>query len=163
MRLVEVMVPMPVSAAFRLESCLDFLKICTETAEHVFDHVIGSNKKDLFSNFGRQVSIAQVPGKADQLKTIFVSDFNKILRSGYYLEPSSIVKSQPVPVGHGNCLGKVQKDIFSMVCCETDPPAMTRVEIKCERAHGVLLRPMSGGTMNGSALHDCSSVQKIPL
>jgi len=82
MRLVVVMVPVGVCAAFRLESCLDPLKICSEAAEHVFDHVVRPNKKDLSSNFGRQVSIAQVPGKADQLKRIFVFDFDNILGSG---------------------------------------------------------------------------------
>src|SRR6516225_5056501 len=109
MRLVMV----SVSAAFRLESCLDFLKICSETAEHVFDHVVGSNAKDLSSNFGWQVSIAQVPGKAHQLNGIFMSDFDDILGSGLHLQPPSIVQPQSVPIRHGNCLGKVQKDIFS--------------------------------------------------
>ena len=76
------MVPVPVSAAFRLESCLDRLNICSETVEHVFDHVVGANKKDLSSNFSRQVSIAQVPGKANQLNGILMSDFDKILWRG---------------------------------------------------------------------------------
>jgi hypothetical protein len=78
MRLVMV----SVSAAFRLESCLDRLEICSETSEHVFDHVVGSNEKNLSSNFGWQVSIAQVPGKAHQLNRIFMSDFDNILGSG---------------------------------------------------------------------------------
>jgi hypothetical protein len=48
-----VLVLVPVSAAFWLESCLDLLKICSETTEHVFDHVVGSNQKNVSSNFGR--------------------------------------------------------------------------------------------------------------
>jgi hypothetical protein len=75
-------VMMPVSAAFGLESCLDSSKIYSETAEHVFDHVVRPNKKHLFSNLSRQVSITQVPGQAHQLNRICVSYFDSILASG---------------------------------------------------------------------------------
>jgi hypothetical protein len=77
-----VVMPVRVSATFRLESCLDFLQTRSETAEHIFNYVVRSNAKDLFSNFSRQVSIAQVPGKAHQLSGILVPDFDNILRSG---------------------------------------------------------------------------------
>jgi hypothetical protein len=77
-----VVVPVPISAAFRLESSPDPLKLRAEAAEHVFDHVVRSNKKDSSSNFSRQVAITQVPGKAHQLNRIFVSDFDSIFGSG---------------------------------------------------------------------------------
>jgi hypothetical protein len=77
-----MMVPMRVSATFRLERCEDFVKIRSEAAEHVFDHVVGPNKKELSSNFSGQVPIAQVPGEAHQLNRIFMSDLDKILGSG---------------------------------------------------------------------------------
>ena len=41
-----VMVAMTVSAAFGLERGLDRLKIRSEAAEHVFDHVVGPNAKN---------------------------------------------------------------------------------------------------------------------
>jgi hypothetical protein len=47
------MVAMPVSAAFGLERGLDRLKMCPEAAEHVFDHVVGPNPKNLILNFSR--------------------------------------------------------------------------------------------------------------
>jgi hypothetical protein len=62
-----VMVAVTVSAAFGLERGLDRLKICSEAAEHVFDHVVGPNPKKVVSNLRRQMPIAQVPGKAHQL------------------------------------------------------------------------------------------------
>ena len=48
-----VMVAVPISPAFGLESSLDPFEICSESAEHVFDHVIGSNQKNTVSNFSR--------------------------------------------------------------------------------------------------------------
>jgi hypothetical protein len=53
-----VMVAVTVSAAFRLERGLDRLKMCPEAAEHVFDHVIGPNPKNMVLNFSRQMPIA---------------------------------------------------------------------------------------------------------
>ena len=77
-----VMVTMAISATFRLEGRLDSLKICSEAAEHVFDHVVGPNPKHVVLDFSRQMPIAQVPGEAHQLYRIFMSDFYKILGSG---------------------------------------------------------------------------------
>jgi hypothetical protein len=59
-----VMVAVTVSAAFGLERDLDRLKMCSEPAEHVFDHVVGPNPKNAVLNLRRQVSIAEVPRKA---------------------------------------------------------------------------------------------------
>ncbi len=41
-----VMVAVPVSAAFGLERGRDLLKMCSEAAEHVLDHVVGPNAKN---------------------------------------------------------------------------------------------------------------------
>jgi hypothetical protein len=84
------MVAMPVSAAFGLERGLDRLKMCPEAAEHVFDHVVGPNPKNVVSNLRRQMPIAQVPSKAHKLYRIFMSDFDDILRSSLNLQPPSI-------------------------------------------------------------------------
>src|SRR5215472_4353988 len=155
-----VIVAMPVSTAFGLESCLGLLKICAQAAQHVFDHVVRPYKKNMVSNFGWQMPVAQVPGKAHQLYWIFMPDFDNVLGSGLDLQPPSIVQPQPVPVRQGNCLGKVQKDIFSVVRHETNSPAVTCVEIKGESADGLLFRPVSSGAMDGSALHNCPQYRK---
>jgi hypothetical protein len=153
-------VMVPVSAAFRLEGCLDLLKIRSKATQHVFDHVVGSNKQDASPNLGRQVPIAQVPGKAHELDRLYMSDFDNILWRGLDLQPSSIVQSQAVAIRHGDGLGKVQKDIFSMIGCEANSPAMTRVEIKRKGVDGFFVRPVSSRAMDGSALHDCPQYRK---
>ena len=76
-----VMVAVPVSSTFGLESSLNLCEICSEATEHVFDHVIRPNQKNTVSNFSRQMPIAQVPSKAHQLYRILLSDFYKILGS----------------------------------------------------------------------------------
>jgi hypothetical protein len=80
-----VMVAVTVSAAFGLESGLECLKMCPEAAEHVFDHVIGPNPKNMVLNFSRQMPIPQVPRETHKLLLIFMPDFNDLLWSGLNL------------------------------------------------------------------------------
>ena len=71
-----------VRAAFGLEGRLHLYKIRSEATEHILDHMVGPNPKNLVSNFSRQVPISQMPGKTHKLIGIFMSDFNDKLRSG---------------------------------------------------------------------------------
>jgi hypothetical protein len=53
-----------VSAAFGLEGGLHLYKIRSEAMEHILNHMVGPNAKNLVSNFGRQMPISQMPSKA---------------------------------------------------------------------------------------------------
>jgi len=84
--IVVVMVAVvAVSAAFRLEGGLDLYKIRSEAMKHILDHVVGSNPKNLVSNFSRQMPISQMPGKTHKLIGIFMPDFYNELRGGLNL------------------------------------------------------------------------------
>ncbi len=74
-----------VSATFRLERDLHPCKICSETKEHILDHVVGPNAKNLVSNFSRQMPISQMPREASKLVWIFVLDFDNELRGSLNL------------------------------------------------------------------------------
>jgi len=71
-----------VSAAFRLERGLQLYKLSSEAMEHLLDHMVGPNAKNLIANFNRQVPISQMPGKAHELMGIFMPDFDDRLRGG---------------------------------------------------------------------------------
>ena len=71
-----------VSAAFRLERSLHLYEICSKAMEHILDHMVGPNAKNAVSNFGRQMTVSQMPSKAHQLIGIFVPHFDNKLRSG---------------------------------------------------------------------------------
>jgi hypothetical protein len=55
---------------------------------------------------------------------------------------------QTISVGHRNRFGKIEEDIFSMVCSQANAATMARVKIESERACRLFLRPMPGGAMN---------------
>ena len=83
--MMSVVVAVTVSTAFRLEGGLDLLKIRAQATEHIFYYMVGPNKKNMVTNFSRQMPITQVPCQAHQLDRIFVSDFDNILRGGLNL------------------------------------------------------------------------------
>jgi len=74
-----------VSTAFGLEWGLHFFEIRTEAKEHILDHMVGPNAKNLVSDLCRQMPIPKMPGKAHKLIGVFMPDFDNRLRSGLNL------------------------------------------------------------------------------
>jgi hypothetical protein len=141
-----------VSAAFGLERDFHFYEIRSKTNEHILDHVVRPNAKNLVSNLGRQMPIPQMPRKARKLIGIFMSDFDNELRRRLNLEPSTIFKLQAISISHGNRLGKVEQDIFALIPSQANSASMARVKIESERAGRSFRRPIPGESMNGSAM-----------
>jgi hypothetical protein len=141
-----------VSAAFGLERALHLYEIRSKTNEHILDHVVRPNAKNLVSNLSRQMPISQMPRKARQLIGIFMSDFDNELRRSLNLEPSTIFKLQAISISHGNRLGKVEQDIFTLIPSQTNAAPMPRIEIESERSCRIFRWPMPGGSMNGGAM-----------
>jgi hypothetical protein len=141
-----------VCAAFGLERDLHPCKICSEAKEHILDHVVGPNAKNLVSNFSRQMPISQMPGNAHQLNGIFMPDLDDKLRRSLYLEPSTIFELQAISISHRNRLRKVEKDILPLVPSQANAAAMPRVKIQSERTCRFFRRPIPGESMNGSTM-----------
>jgi len=110
------MVALPVGPAFGLESSLDLLEVCSEAMEHVFDHVVRPNQKNVVSDFSRQMPIAQVPGKTHKLYRVLMSDFYKLLCGGLNPQPSSVFQLKTISVGHGDRFRKIEENIFPLIC-----------------------------------------------
>src|SRR5260370_8353117 len=89
-----------VSAAFGLERDLHLYEIRSKTNEHILDHVVGPNAKNLVSNFSRQMPISQMPREASKLAGAFMLDFDNELRRSLNLQPSTIFKLQPISARH---------------------------------------------------------------
>jgi hypothetical protein len=101
---VMVAMAVAISATFWLEGRLYFREFCSEAVEHLLDHVVGSNAKDMVSNFRRQMPIAEMPCKTHELMGILMSDFDNRFRRGLNLEPPAVLELQSVSIRHGNCL-----------------------------------------------------------
>jgi len=137
-----------VSAAFGLEGGLHLCKLRSEAKEHVLDHMVGPDAKNLVSNFSRQMPISQMPSKAHKLIDLFMPDFDNRLRCGLNLQPPSIFELQAISIGHRNRLRKVEQDILPLIRSQANAAAMACVELESESARCPLLRPVPGGAMN---------------
>jgi hypothetical protein len=146
--MVMMIAVVAVRAAFRLERGLHLHKRRSEAVEHLLDHMIGPNPKQLIANFSGQMPISQMPGKAHKLMGIFVPDFDKGFRSGLDFQQSPVFKLQRIPIRHRSCFREVKEDIFALIGSQANAAAMARVEIERERASRSFLRPVSGGAMN---------------
>src|SRR5215471_4073456 len=100
--------------------------------EHLLDHMIGPNAKNLIANFSRQVPISQMPGEAHELVGIFMPNFDNRLRGRFDLQQPPVFKLQGISIGHGNRLWKIEKDIFALIRSQADAAAMASVEIERE-------------------------------
>ena len=137
-----------VGTAFRLERSLQLRKLRSGAMEHLLDHMIGSDAKNLIANFRRQMPISQMPGEAHELVGIFVPDFDNELRGGFDLQQPPVFKLQGISIGHGNRSRKIEKDIFALIRRQANTAAMTSMEIERDGACRAFLRPMSGGAMS---------------
>jgi hypothetical protein len=149
-----------ICSALGLKGRFNLAQLGSKATEHALDHVIGPDEKGILSNLRGKMAISQVPCEAYQLMAIRVVHLDKWFGGGSDPEPVTIIKLQPIAVSHGDCLGEVQKDILSVVRRQANSAPMTRVEIKSESADGLLGRPVSGGSMNGSVLHRCPQYRK---
>jgi hypothetical protein len=97
-----------IGSAFGLKRGLHRYQMSSETTQHVLDHVVGADAKNLFSNFRRQMPISQMPGKAYKLMGILMPDFENKLRSRLNFEPPPVVELQAISIGHCNRFRKVE-------------------------------------------------------
>jgi hypothetical protein len=81
-----------VRTALGLKGRARVYNIGSEAAEHILDHVVVPNAKNLVSNFSRQMPISQMPSKTHNLIGVFMPDLDNKLCGGLDLKPSPIVK-----------------------------------------------------------------------
>jgi len=137
-----------VSSTFGLKGSLHSCKLSPKAMQHILDHMVGTNEKNLVSNFSGQMPVSQVPGKSHKLIGILVPYFDNQFRSGLDLQPSSIVQLQAISIRHCNDLRKVEKDIFTLISSQTNAAAVARIKVESESASCLFLRPIPRGAMN---------------
>ena len=77
-----IMVVSRISATFGLEGSAHVHKFRSQAIEHLFDHVVRPNAKNLASKLSGHMPISQMPGKARKLIGILMPDLHDKLDSG---------------------------------------------------------------------------------
>jgi hypothetical protein len=137
-----------ISATFGLERRLQLYKVRSKAVEHSLNYMVGTNAKDIISNFRREVPISQVPSDTHKLIGICVPDFDNKLCGSLNTEQPPIIELQGISIGHCHRFWKVEKKIFAVISSEANAAAMACVKIQSDSARRLFLRPMSGGAVN---------------
>jgi hypothetical protein len=145
---VMVLTVAAVSATFRLKRSPHSDEIRPKAFEHGLDHVVGSDAKNLVPDLGRHVPVSQVPGETRELMAISMPDFDDRLRGRPHAQPPAVLELQSVSIGHRDSLRQIEEDLFACIGAQTNPPPVARVEVEREGSHGLVLWPMTGGTVN---------------
>src|SRR5262245_27177483 len=110
-----IMIMATVRAALGLKRCLQPSKIRSKAEEHVLDYMIRANSKHVVADFGRQMTVSQVPRQAHKLIRIFVPHLDNRLGPGLNLEPPSIFQLQTISICHRDRFWKIEKDVFALI------------------------------------------------
>jgi hypothetical protein len=142
-----------VRAAFGLERSLNLSENCPEAGKHVFDHMVGPDTEGFMSNLRRQMTVAEMPCKAHKLARVFMPHLDNGLCCRLNHEPPPIVKLHTISISHGDSLRKIEQDILALIGRQPNPAPMARIEIECDSACGIFLRPIPGRSMNESRVY----------
>jgi len=97
-----------VGAARRLESFADLRHRCAETFEHGANDMVAQNEDAVFLDLCREVPIAEVPGKLDQMPAIARLDLEQLFRSGNDLDQLAVFAHQQVAIGEEDRLFQIE-------------------------------------------------------
>jgi hypothetical protein len=153
MVMVVMMTMAAIGAPLGLKRVLDLRKVGAKHVEHLLDHVVGPNAKDLVADFSRQMSVPEVPGQARKLVRIVMPNLDDELGRRPDLEPSAVGKLQAITIGHGDGPGKVEQHVVALIRHEANAAAMTRIEIERKNTRGLIARPMPCRAVNGGVLY----------
>jgi hypothetical protein len=90
--MVMVLGVLAVRAAFRLKGSPHWREMRPETGQHRFDHVVRPDAEHPVANFGRQVTIAEMPGEPCQLLRLSVSDLDERFRRRPHYHPAPVIE-----------------------------------------------------------------------
>jgi len=121
-----------VSATFGLKGRLQVDETRSEAVQHIFDDVIWSNAQRLTSEFGWDMSIAEMPRQTHQLTRILVGDVDDGFRRRSNDEPTAVLDLQAVSIAHRRRGVQMQKHLVALIGDQADTTTVPIVVIEGE-------------------------------
>lgn len=119
-----------IGAAFWIERRFDFDDLGAKPARHIFDHVIASDPQRPFGHFRRQMTIAEVPGDANERARIRATDFREPFRRGEDFDDASVLELKPVAGAQHRRFGQIEKKGEAADPGHRDAPSMALVIVE---------------------------------
>jgi len=100
-----------IGAAFRIERRFDLNQAGPQTLHHRFDHVVAPDAQAACGDLRRQVTIAEMPGDANQMLRIAAADFHQRLRRRHDLDQPAILKHQCIASTQGDRIFEIEQKL----------------------------------------------------
>ena len=104
-----------ISTPFRVEGRDDMGDRRAEPPYHVFQDMIFPNAQRGPEQLGRQMTIAQMPGNADQGRNIRGCDLQERLVQGLHIEDGTVIQQEFIAAAQMNRGGEIEQDSFAFL------------------------------------------------
>jgi hypothetical protein len=96
-----------VGSGFGIEWRVDRFDMTAEAFDHVPDDMVGTNPNSIAKQLHRQMTVAEMPGDADQFAVVVTMNFQQWLGPRADLDDPAVFKRESVAVPQPHRLGKV--------------------------------------------------------
>jgi hypothetical protein len=119
-----------VSAAFGIERRLDLDDARAQPLHHRLDHMIAADAQSPLRDLGRQVSVAEVPGEADQMLRVARPDFQERLGRRHHFDQPAIFELQCVAAAQGDRIFQIEQEFQPTRALHRHSPTVAIVKIE---------------------------------
>jgi hypothetical protein len=139
-----------VSAAFRIERRFDLHHAGTEPAHHLLDDMVAADAQRLGGDLRRQMTVAEMPGDAHEMRRVLAADFDQRLGRGDHLDQAAVFQHQRIATAQGDHLGKVEQEFQPARAGHGQAPPMPVVEFEHDRIGGSVAPRLCGFDGSGA-------------
>lgn len=119
-----------VSAALRIERRLDRHQSRAQRFQRCFERAVGPHAQPVGENLHRHVAVAEMPGKARQMREIAAANLDEGLGLDHHIDEAAVIELQRVAVAQQQRLGKHRADLCAVHAGEVPglQPAPLRIQ-----------------------------------
>jgi len=125
-----------IGAAFGIERRLDLDDAGAETFHHFLDDVIAADAQATGGDLGRQVAVAEMPGKAHEMAGIGAADLDQRFRRSHHLDAAAVFQHESVAAAQGDGVFEIKQELQSARPRHCHAAAMAIVEIEDDGVDG---------------------------
>jgi hypothetical protein len=119
-----------IGAAFGIERRLDLDDAGTQPLHHRLDDMVTPDPQALGHDLRRQMTVAEMPGDANQMVRIGAADFDQRLGCGDHLDQPAVFEHQRVATAQRNRVFQIEQKLQPTGAGHRHPPPVTIVEIE---------------------------------
>ncbi len=130
----------------RFEGSFNPLDDGTEVGQHFFDDlIIPYPEAAILQDLGRQVPVAKMPGKANEMFVIPAFDLENLLRSSDNAQPSTIMfEGKTIAFVKWLRFRQIEQHTFTGTGCQPEPPTVPVIISKRYRVDIAVIGPFPG-------------------